>query len=278
MTQKKQLGDILVEAEIITVKTLERALERQRGSNKRLGTVLEEMGVITEEELAEALAKQYNFKTVTGLAGYSYPADLLATIPEDMALQKLIFPIKKQEDKLALAITDPFDADTLDYIAKLTGCKVFPVLTSRREIMAAISKHYLKDAPLPSDRRRVLVVEDSTPVATVIEVALTKEGFDVKVAHDGLQGLKLAMEEHPQLIICDSIMPRMDGYGLLRAIKANDSTREIPMILLTSKASGEDEQKALESGFLDFIPKPVMPIRVVSRVKRAFELMKSMQR
>ena len=92
------------------------------------------------------------------------------------------------------------------------------------------------------------------------------------VGHDGLEGLKLALNHKPDLIICDSVMPRMDGYGLMRALKANATTAGIPMILLTSKAGSEDEQKALGSGFLDFIAKPVQPIRVVSRVKRAFEI------
>jgi PleD family two-component response regulator len=67
-------------------------------------------------------------------------------------------------------------------------------------------------------------------------------------------------------------MPRMDGYGLKNAVQGNPATAEIPIILLTSKASGEDEQKALESGFIDFISKPVQSIRVISRVKRAFEI------
>ena len=61
-------------------------------------------------------------------------------------------------------------------------------------------------------------------------------------------------------------------------VAANPSTGWVPVLLLTSKASGEDEQKALEAGFLDFIPKPVQTIRVVSRVKRAFELIKNMQK
>jgi CheY-like chemotaxis protein len=73
-------------------------------------------------------------------------------------------------------------------------------------------------------------------------------------------------------------MPRMDGFGLLRALKANPMTSEIPVIMLTSKATTEDEQKALEFGFLDFIPKPVQPVRVVSRVKHALELTRKYKR
>lgn len=95
------------------------------------------------------------------------------------------------------------------------------------------------------------------------------------VAHDGVEGLKMAIAKQPDLIVCDSVMPRMDGYALKSAVHGNPATAATPIILLTSKASGEDEQKALESGFLDFIPKPVQPIRVVSRVKRAFEIVKN---
>jgi CheY-like chemotaxis protein len=73
-------------------------------------------------------------------------------------------------------------------------------------------------------------------------------------------------------------MPRMDGFGLMRALKANPMTSEIPVIMLTSKASSEEEQKALELGFIDFIPKPVQPVRVVSRVKRVLELIHKYKR
>ena len=84
--------------------------------------------------------------------------------------------------------------------------------------------------------------------------------------------IAIALLNAPDLIICDSVMPRMDGYGLKTAVQGNPATAAIPIILLTSKASGEDEQKALESGFIDFISKPVQPLRVISRVKRAFEI------
>lgn len=275
--KKKQVGDILVEAEIISVKTLERALERQKGTGKRLGIVLEEMGVITKEELLNALSKQLGFKTVKNLSTYSFPKELLALVPEDLAVQKCVFPLMDQQGMLALAITDPFDYETLDYLAKKCSRKVVPVLATMDDISAAIEKYYLGAKAAKSNRRKVLVVDDSQPIAAVIEVALQKEGFEVVVAHDGLMGLKLAITHHPDLIICDSVMPRMDGYGMLRALQANPATLDIPIILLTSKAGGEDEQKALEAGFLDFIAKPVQPIRIVSRVRRAFELLEKMK-
>ena len=274
MEQKKQLGDLLVEAGIITVKTIERALERQRGSGKRLGQVLEEMGVITGEELVDALSKQLGMKTVKGFVEYTFPPDLLSLVPQDMAVQRLVFPLKLKDNMLALALNDPFDQDTIDFLAKKHRLQVIPILATRQELMTAVEKHYLHGKMKDVERQKVLVVEDTLPMATIIQVALLKEGYDVVVTHDGVDGLKAAVTEKPDMIICDAVMPRMDGFGLLRALRANPATAEIPIILLTSKATGEDEQRALDAGFLDFIAKPVQPIRIVTRVKRAFELMK----
>ncbi len=274
MSQKKQLGELLVEAGIITDKTLERALVRQKGSGSRLGTVLEEMGVITGEELASALATQFGMKLVRRIRGNLFPRELFDLIPADQALQKTIFPLMAKDGVLALAVANPFDSDTFDYLAKKLGMKIVTAIAPTEEIIAAIKEYYLEEeAPKQFAQRLVLVVEDSQPIATVVQVALEKEGYSVIQGHDGIEGLKLALEQHPDLIICDSVMPRMDGFGMLRALKGNQVTASIPVILLTSKASPEEEQKALAAGFHDFIAKPVQPIRIVSRVKRAFELL-----
>jgi PleD family two-component response regulator len=272
MSDRKQLGNILVDAGVITVKTLERALVRQQGSGKRLGIIFEEMGVITEEELIDALAKQFSFKTVSNFAPHPFTWDILSMVPEEMAMQKMLFPLKQKDGMLAIAMTDPFDTESIESLTKSNGMKIIPVLATRKDIIDAISKHYLGGKPLSGGKLKILVVDDSVAIANIIQAALVKEGYTVVVAHDGLDGLKLIFSEKPDLIICDSVMPRMDGYGLKNAVQGNPATAGIPIILLTSKASGEDEQKALESGFIDFIPKPVQPIRIISRVKRAFEI------
>jgi CheY-like chemotaxis protein len=270
---KKHLGDLLVEAGIITVKTLERALDRQRGSGKKLGIIFEEMGVITDEELVEALAKQFEFKTVKDISSHSFTTELLELIPLDFAVQKLVFPLKQKNEMLAIAISDPFDSDTIDYIGKKTRMKIVPVLATRKDLLSAIGKYYLNRESNSNNNQKVLVVDDSQSVLTIIKVALQKEGYNVMIANDGVEGLKIAFSQQPDLIICDSVMPRMDGYALMRSIKANPVTAGIPMILLTSKASPEEEHRALKSGFHDFIAKPVMPMRVISRVKKAIEIM-----
>lgn len=184
----RQLGDILVEADIISSKTLERALERQMSEKKRLGDVLEEMGVITEDELVDALSKQFKFKTIKNFVGHAYPQELLDMLPSDFAMKRLVFPLKQKDSMLAVAITDPFDLETMEMLSRITGMQVVPVLSTRKEILDAISVHYLKSSSVGGDA--ILVVEDSAPIAAIILLALVKEGYKVLMASDGLEGLK----------------------------------------------------------------------------------------
>ena len=275
--QKKQLGDILVKAKLITEKTLERALERQRAEEKRLGQVLEEMGVINDKELVAALGKQFGFKTIAEFCNRPFGDDLLNLLPAEFVMKHLVFPLKTHDSMLAVAINDPFDGETVDMIARMTGLEVVPVIATRNEILQAISRHYLKAQPKIDDRDTILVVEDSPAVASVVQAALQREGYNVILANDGVTALKTTISHRPQLVITDAMIPRLDGYGLLRAIKANPLISTIPVLMLTGRATSDEEQKALTAGFFDFIPKPVQPVRVVSRVNRALELIKKIR-
>jgi CheY-like chemotaxis protein len=270
---KTPIGELLVGSGIITVKTLERALVRQQGTGKRLGVVLDEMGVITQEELVEALAGQFGFKTISGIAATSFPGNVLKLIPEEIAVRKLVFPLKREDGVLVLAVTDPFDTATIDFLEQQSNTKIVPVLATRDEILHAVKQHYLGGESAGNNAMKILVVDDSKDVTREIEAALNKEGYQVLTANDGVEGLRLAFCKNPDLILCGAAMPRMDGYALMRAIKANPNTAKIPMILLTSKASPEEEHRALKSGFHDFIAKPMMISRVVGRVRRALEIM-----
>ncbi len=277
MEHKKQLGDILVQARLISEKTLERALKKQMMDGKRLGQILEEMGVITEYELVEALGRQFGFKTITDFNDRNYPEETLNLLPTEFVMNRVIFPLKQKDSMLAVAITDPFDGETTEMISRITGLQVVPIIATRNEILDAIARHYLK-TPINKDLGETIVlVEDSPTVATLIQGSLTREGYNVIVSRDGIEALKMVLTHRPQLVITDAQMPRMDGYGLLRAIKANPVTSSIPVIMLTGRASTDEEQKALGAGFFDFIPKPVQPLRVISRVKRALELSKKIR-
>jgi type IV pilus assembly protein PilB len=116
-------------------------------------------------------------------------------------------------------------------------------------------------------KERVLVVEDSTTIASVVKYFLELEGFEVLVAKDGISGLEAARRDPPQVIVTDYDMPGMDGMAMVRALRAEAATRDIAVLMLTSEDSVEKEAQALEAGVDDYILKPVEPRRLAARVR-----------
>lgn len=116
-------------------------------------------------------------------------------------------------------------------------------------------------------KERVLVVEDSTTIASVVKYFLELEGFEVLLAADGNLGLEAARREHPQVIVTDYNMPGMDGLGMVKALRADPATRGIAVLMLTSEVGVEKEAQALEAGVDDYILKPVEPRRLAARVR-----------
>ena len=272
MVSKIQIGNLLTEAGIISVKTLERSLELQKGSGKRLGALLREMGLVTEEEVLVALARQCNLKTVRNLAAQTFPQELLDLIPAKMALEKLVFPLKQFRDMLAVATLDPFDSDTFKALADNTGMNIHIALATRDDILAAISKHYMIQIPALGGRQTLLLMDPSPVVTKYLQAPLEKEGYEVLISHDGIDGLELAYSRHPDLILCDLMIPRMDSYMFMYALKTHPATVDIPVILMSSNDTTEEEQRAHKAGFVDFIAKPAMPGRVLVSIKKALAI------
>ncbi|MGB7848001.1 MAG: ATPase, T2SS/T4P/T4SS family [Candidatus Acidiferrum sp.] len=113
----------------------------------------------------------------------------------------------------------------------------------------------------------VLVVEDSVTVASVVKYFLELEGFRVLIAEDGNRGLQAAKKHRPQVIVTDYDMPGMDGADMVRALRSDDLTRDIAVLMLTSIDNVDKEATALEAGVDDYIQKPVEPRRLAARVK-----------
>jgi len=269
MESRKQIGKLLVDSGIISAKTLERALTIQKGSGKRLGALLREMGIVTEQEITDALACQFNLRTVRNFADHPFSKKLLGLISPELALEKTIFPLKYHDGTLAIATLDPFDHETLSQLAQKTGMRIYLALSTKKDIIAAVEKHYMIREEENCLKKKILLIDDSPVFTKVLDASLTKEGYEVLIAGDGVEGLKLALMHHPSLILCDLFLPRMDGYNFILAMKEHSEIAGIPVILVTSKASLEEENLALKAGFIDFIGKPVLPARVIARVQRA---------
>ena len=115
---------------------------------------------------------------------------------------------------------------------------------------------------------RILVVEDSPTMVHVISYFLQLEGYTVEAANDGEQGLAAARRQPPHLIVSDVDMPRMNGFEMVRALRADPLTSEIPILMLTARNNIENETEGLATGADDYVAKPVEPRRLAARVKR----------
>jgi len=111
---------------------------------------------------------------------------------------------------------------------------------------------------------RILVVDDERIVTEVVERYLQREGYEVKIAYDGGQALKIAREWNPHLIVLDLMLPEIDGLDVCRQIRQDSP---VPIIMLTAKGEETDRIIGLELGADDYIVKPFSPREVVARVK-----------
>lgn len=117
--------------------------------------------------------------------------------------------------------------------------------------------------------KKILVVEDNEMNRDMLCRRLTRNGFSVLTAADGGQGLDVAKTEAPDLIIMDLSLPNIDGWEACRRLKADSSTRTIPVIALTAHAMSTDREKALAAGCDDFDTKPVDFVRLLDKIERA---------
>ena len=116
--------------------------------------------------------------------------------------------------------------------------------------------------------QKVLLVEDNEMNRDMLSRRLLRRGFEVVVAGDGEQGLAVAREQRPDLILMDMSLPILDGWEASRRLKADEVTRHIPVISLTAHAMAGDRDRALEAGCEDYDTKPIEFPRLLEKINR----------
>lgn len=118
----------------------------------------------------------------------------------------------------------------------------------------------------------ILIVEDDKFLIDIFETRLKNAGYNVLTAENGEIGLKIATEKHPHLVLLDIIMPQMDGYEVLSRLQAQETTKTIPVILLTNLGHEEDVEKGLKSGAVGYLIKAqYTPTEVLNKVKEVLD-------
>lgn len=118
--------------------------------------------------------------------------------------------------------------------------------------------------------KKILIVDDEKDIRDLLEFNLETEGYKTSKAQDGEEALKKAVEKKPDLILLDIMLPKKDGFEVLRELRAGKETSDIPVIFLTAKDSEIDEVVGLELGADDYIIKPISIRKLLARVKKAF--------
>ena len=112
--------------------------------------------------------------------------------------------------------------------------------------------------------KRVLVVDDDVKTVELVKLYLTRDGYRVFCAYDGLEALRLARESHPDLIVLDLMLPGMDGFEVCRTLRDES---EVPIIMLTARTMDQDKLTGLDLGADDYVTKPFSPRELAARVR-----------
>lgn len=192
---RERIGDILLQANLVSQEQLEAALEGQRASGKQLGRILVDMGVISENQLAEVLAKQKNLPLVN-LADYDINLAAATSIQEQVARRHRVIPINYDDGKLVLAMANPLDVHAIDDVRVLTHRQIIPVVSTESDIVNAINRYLrgsveqavrtvtaeaeeeTRDEELPEEESEAPVVKI---VDSIVSEAVAREASDVHI-------------------------------------------------------------------------------------------------
>jgi two-component system alkaline phosphatase synthesis response regulator PhoP/two-component system response regulator VicR len=115
---------------------------------------------------------------------------------------------------------------------------------------------------------KILVCDDERHIVRLIQVNLERQGYQVVTAYDGKEGLEKVRTEKPDMCVLDVMMPYMDGFEVLKALRRDPATEGLPVIMLTAKAQDKDVFEGYQYGADMYLTKPFNPVELVSFVKR----------
>lgn len=129
------------------------------------------------------------------------------------------------------------------------------------------------EASLRSRRKKVLVIDDNRAIAELIRYALDMRGeYVVVVAHDGAQGLEVMVRERPDCVIVDVLLPGMDGFAVVRHIRADAALAHTPLLILSALTDSQSQQVGLRSGVDEYLTKPFRPSALCAAVERVISI------
>ena len=116
--------------------------------------------------------------------------------------------------------------------------------------------------------KKIVIIEDEDFISKILQIKLKNSEMDLLVARDGESGLEMVKKQKPDLVLLDLILPKMYGFDILKALKDDNSTKKIPVIILTNLGQDEEKQKGMELGALDYFVKANTSLdKIVQRIE-----------
>ena len=119
----------------------------------------------------------------------------------------------------------------------------------------------------PAPKQVILIADDDEDILQLVAFRLERSGYTVIKARDGAEAIEAARKQVPDLAVLDVRMPKFDGYEVTRALRADEATKRVPVILLTAKVQDGDVQRGFDAGADDYVRKPFSPQELRSRVQ-----------
>jgi len=131
------------------------------------------------------------------------------------------------------------------------------------------------DSPDPDGRatmrKKILLVDDSATAIMWERLILQKEPYTLEVARDGVEAVEKAKAAPPDLILMDVVMPRMDGFEAVRTLRAQPKTRDVPIIMVTTRGEAQNVERGFANGCNDYVTKPIDRLELLSKVRSYLE-------
>ena len=259
---------------------LERALQHSLTSGLPLQDAVVALGLIDEATAYRLLAA----------AAHLPFADLHTLQPSPLARHLVPPSILRRHEVLPLAVDDkeiryatatPVNPEADRALSMSTGRGTLAMLTCRSELRAALAS-FAEGPPPPasakapstrgavSTRPSVLIVDDEATTRTLVRLLLERDGYRVIEAFNGRHALDIVGTQEVDLVVMDLLMPELDGYGAIRALRQHEVHVTTPIVVVTTEEGPAVEKQLLDLGADDYILKPFEPTVLTSRIKAAF--------
>ena len=273
--------EALLRERIVSRAGLERAIQHARTSGVALQDAVVTLGLVDEPTIYRMLATAAQLPF----------ADLHTVRPSPLARRLVPASVLHRHEILPLAVDDkeiryvtatPHNPQADRDVSMSTGRPTAAMVTCRSDLRAALAEgapggERPASGPKPglardtgSRRPSVLIVDDEATTRTLVRLLLERDGYRVLEAFNGRHALELAAAHDVDLVVMDLLMPELDGYGAILALRHQQRHAATPIVVVTTEEGPAVERQVLELGADDYILKPFEPTVLTSRIKAAF--------